>query len=66
MEPIQVRPIHASPPPPYRYSRIFYPSKRYLGIITEDVKKIFLIKNWIYGDNPKTYSETISDIDFKK
>ena len=67
MEPIQLEPIHAPPPPPPRKSsRVFHPPKRYLTIISEDVKEIFLTKNKVYRDDPKIYDEAISDIDFKK
>ena len=66
MEPIQLESIHASPPSPRRSSRIFYPLKRYLGIITENVEKMFLIENGVHGDDSKTYDETISDNDFKE
>ena len=32
------------PLPPRRSSRIFQPPKRYMGILTKEVKKIFLMK----------------------
>ena len=65
-EPIQSEPTHVLPPPPCKSNRIFHPSERYLGIIPEDVKKIFHTENRIHGDNPKIYYEAISDIDSEK
>ena len=32
----------------------------------KDVEKIFLIRDRKYGDDPKTYNETISNIDSEK
>ena len=66
MEPIQLEPIHASPSPPRKSSRVFCPPERYLGIVTEDVKKMFLTKNGVHDDDPKIYNEVILDIDFEK
>ena len=66
MEPIQLEPIRASPPPSRKSSRIFCPPERYLGIIIKDVEKIFLTENEIHDDDPKIYNEVISDIDFEK
>ena len=66
VEPNQVEPIQLLPPLPYRSKRIFHPPERYLGTISEDVEKIFLIGNGVHGDDPKTYNEVISDIDFEK
>ena len=65
-EPIQSELIHTLPPPPHKSSRISHPLDRYLGIISEDVEKIFFIENEIHGDDPETYNKTISDIDSKK
>ena len=66
MEPNQVKPIHTLPPLPRRSERIFRPLERYLGTISEDIEKMFLIGNGVYGDDPKIYNEVISDIDFEK
>ena len=66
MEPNQVKPIQSLPPPPRRSKRVSRPPERYLGIISEDVEKMFLIGNGAHGDDPKTYNEMISDIDSEK
>ena len=63
---MQLEPFRASPPPPRKSNRTFHLPKRYLGIITGDVEKIFLTRNRVLGDDPKTYDETISDIDSEK
>ena len=65
-EPIQSKPIHTLPPLPRKSSRVFYPPKRYLGIISEDVEKKFLIENEVHTDDLKTYNEAKSDIDSEK
>ena len=66
MESIQLEPVHASPPPPHRSTRVFHPLERYLGIIIEEVEEIFLIGNRVHGDDHKIYEEAISDIDSEK
>ena len=37
-----------------------------MGIITEDIEKMFLMKNGIHVDDPKIYDEMISDINSEK
>ena len=66
MEPNQVKPNHTLPPPPHRLKKIFCPPERYLGTISEDVEKMFLIGNGVHGDDPKIYDEMISNIDSEK
>ena len=66
MEPNQIEPVQSLPHPPQRSERIFHPSERYLGTISEDVEKIFLTRKEVHGDDPKTYDEMISDIDSEK
>ena len=66
MEPNQVELIQSLPPPPHRSKRVFHPPERYLGIISEELEKTFLIGNSAHGDDPKTYNEAISDIDSEK
>ena len=66
MEPNQVEPIRTLPPLPHRSERVFHPPERYLGIISEEVEETFLVGNGAHGDDPKTYNEAISDIDFEK
>ena len=41
-ESIQFEPIHTFSPPPRKSSRIFRPLEKYLGIISENIEKIFL------------------------
>ena len=35
-------------------------------MLTEEVKKIFLMKDKDHGDDPNTFDEMMSDINFKK
>ena len=65
-KPNQLEPVLTQPLPPRRSIRVFHPPKRYLGTIQEDVEEMFLMKNGVHGDDPKTYDEVISDIDFEK
>ena len=65
MEPNQVEPIQSLPPPPHRSKRVFHPPERYLGTISDELEKIFLVGNGVHGD-PKIYDEAISDIDSEK
>ena len=66
MEPNQIKPIHSLPPPSRRSKRVFHPPERYLGTISEEVKKMFLVGNGVHGDDPKTYNKVISDINSEK
>ena len=54
------------PIPPRRSTKISRPPKRYIGMLTEDVEKIFLMGDMNHVDNPKIYDEAISDIDSEK
>ena len=54
------------PPPPRRTNRISYPPERYLGILIEDLEKAFLVSDRDIRNDPKTYDETILDINFEK
>ena len=63
---LSYKPVDMVPPPPRRSSRVFHPLERYLGIISEDVEKVFLTENGRHGDNPKIYDKVISDIDSEK
>ena len=51
---------------PRRSSRVFRPLERYIGILTEKVKKIFLMGDRGHTNDPNTFDEVMSDIDFKK
>ena len=54
-------------PLPHRRSRsISQPPERYMGMLTEEVKKIFLMGDRDYGDDSNTFDEVISDIDSEK
>ena len=37
-----------------------------MGMLTEEVKKIFLMGDEGHGDDPNIFDEVISDINFKK
>ena len=66
MEPNQVERIRILPPPSRRSKRVSHSPERYLGIISEEVEKMFLVGNGDPGDDPKTYNEAISAIDSEK
>ncbi len=66
IEPIHTEPVHVVPPPPRRSSRVSHPSDRYLGMLEEDTKKMFLMEDRKHIQDPKTYDEAISDIDSEK
>ena len=53
-------------PPPHRSSRISYPPERYIGMLIEDIEKIFLMKDRGHGDDPNTFDEVMFDIDSEK
>ena len=59
-------PVDMIPPPPHRSSRVSYPPERYLGILTEDLEKSFLIEDRDIRNDLKTYDEAILDIDSEK
>ena len=65
-EPIVYEPVIDIPLPPRRSSRIFQPPERYMGMLTEKVKKIFLMGDRDHGDNPNTFDEAMPDIDSEK
>ena len=52
--------------PSCRSSRISRPLERYMGMLTEKVKKIFLMGDRGHGDDPNTFDEAMSDIDSEK
>ena len=54
------------PPLPCRSSRIFYLPERYLGILTEDLEKAFLMGDRDIRNDPKTNDEVMLDIDSEK
>ena len=54
------------PPPSCRSSRISQPLKRYMGMLMEEVKKMFLMGDRNHRNDPNTFDEVRSDIDFKK
>ena len=54
------------PIPPRRSTRISYLPERYIGMLIEDVEKMFLMDDIDHVDDPKLYDKTMSDIDFRK
>ena len=54
------------PIPPRRSSTITCPSERYMGMLEEDMEEIFFMDDMDHVDDPKTYDETMSDINFEK
>ena len=52
--------------PPRRSSKIFRPPERYMDMLTEKVKKMFLMEDKCHGDDPNTFDKAMSDIDSKK
>ena len=54
------------PSPPRRSSRIFRPTKRYLGIFTENLEEAFFVGDRDIRNDPKTYDETMLDVDSEK
>ena len=65
-EPIFHEPVVNIPQPPHRSNRISRPPKRYMGILTEKVKKIFLMRDRGHSDDPTTFDEAMSNIDSEK
>ena len=51
------------PIPPHRSSRIIRFPKRCIGMLTEDIEKIFLMDDVDHINDPKIYDEGMSDID---
>ena len=65
-EPIIHEPVVDVPQPPRRSSRVFLPSERYMGMLIEKIKKIFLMRDRGHGDDLNIFDEVMSDIDFEK
>ena len=59
-------PVDVVPPLPYRSSKIFYPPERYLGILIENLEKVFLMGDRDIRNDPKIYDEAMLDIDSEK
>ena len=51
---------------PHRFRRVFQPSERYMDMLTEKVKEIFLMEDKGHGDDPNIFDEVMSDIDSEK
>ena len=60
------QPIHINALPPRRSIRVSKPPERYLGMLTEDIKEMFLVGDKDQLIDPKTYDEAMSDIDSEK
>ena len=58
--------VYVVPSPSHRSSRIFHPPERYLGILTKNLLKVFLMGDKSIRNDPKTYDEAILDVDSKK
>ena len=59
-------PVVDVPLPPHRSSRVLRPFERYMDMLIKKVKKIFLMEDKDHSDNPSTFNEVMSDIDFEK
>ena len=59
-------PVVDVPLPPHRSSRISRPPERYIGMLMEEVKKIYFMGDRGHGDDPNTFDEMMSDIDSEK
>ena len=57
---------HTTINPPRRSGRLSHLLERYLGIFQEKIEKVFLVGDKDHIDDPRTYDETISDIDSEK
>ena len=51
-EPIIHEPVVDVPLPSHRSSKVSRPSERYMGMLTEEVKKIFLMRDRDHTDDP--------------
>ena len=54
------------PPLPRRSSRVSHPLERYLGILTKNLEKAFLMGDGDIRSDLKTYHEVMSDVDSEK
>ena len=59
-------PVVNVPLPPRRSSRVSRPSERYIGMLMEEVKKMFLMRDRGHGDDPNTFDKMISHINSEK
>ena len=59
-------PVDVVPSPSRRSSRDSRPPERYLGILTKDLEKVFLVGDKDIRNDPKTYDEAMLDVDSKK
>ena len=59
-------PVDVVPPPSRRSSRISHPPERYLDILIENLEEAFLVRDRDIKNDPKTYDEVMSDVDFEK
>ena len=65
-KPIVHEPVVDVLQPPRRSSRVFRPPERYMSMLTEEVKKIFFMRDRSHGDDSNTFDEVMSDIDSEK
>ena len=59
-------PVVDVPLPSRRSSRVSRSSERYMGMLMEEVKEIFLMGDRGHTDDPNTFDEVMSNIDSKK
>ena len=59
-------PVVDVPLPSRRSGRVSRSPERYMGMLTEKVKEIFLMGDKIHSNDPATFNGAISDIDFEK
>ena len=59
-------PVVDVPLPPRRFNRVFRPLEKYMSMLTKEVKKIFLMRDRDHTNDPNTFDEVMSDIDFEK
>ena len=52
--------------PSHGSNKVSRPPQRYIGMLTEEVKKIFFMGDRGHSDDSNTFDEAMSDIDFEK
>ena len=65
-EPVHNELVHVVPLPPHRFYRIFHSLQWYLGMLIEEIEKVFILGDWEYRDDPNICNEAMLDIDSEK
>ena len=65
-QPVVHEPVVDVPLPHHRSSKISRIFERYMGMLIEEVKKIFLMGDRGHSDDLNTFDEVMSDINFEK